>query len=317
VRFAALGASGPTISRLGIGGGQAGGSGPWGAGPGADDDEAIGAIRRAVESGVTWVDTAASYGLGHSEEIVRRALEPWRVGDEVLVFTKCGHPWDPPDRIQTDLSPASIRRECEGSMRRLGVDRMDLYQFHHRDVSTPVEESWEVMVDLIQAGKIRWAGVSNFDVDQLTRCEAVRHIDAVQPELSLLRREACQDVIPWARLHGTGVIVYSPLASGILADSYELARLRSLNQEDWRRLKADAIVELVTALKRVATRVGLTLDRMAVAWVLVVDGVSGAICDARTPRQVDGWIPAAEDDLDEATRSEIDEIIRHVRVGWP
>jgi aryl-alcohol dehydrogenase-like predicted oxidoreductase len=202
-------------------------------------------------------------------------------------------------------------------MRRLGVDRMDLYQFHHRDVSTPVEESWEVMVDLIQAGKIRWAGVSDFDVDQLTRCEAVRHIDAVQPELSLLRREACQDVIPWARLHGTGVIVYSPLASGILADSYELARLRSLNQEDWRRLKADAIVELVTALKRVATRVGLTLDRMAVAWALVVDGVSGAICGARTPRQVDGWIPAAEDDLDEATRSEIDEIIRHVRVGWP
>jgi aryl-alcohol dehydrogenase-like predicted oxidoreductase len=172
------------------------------------------------------------------------------------------------------------------------------------------------MVELIEAGKVRWAGASNLDVDLLTRCEAVHHVDAVQPELNLLRRHACEAVIPWARIHGTGVIVYSPLASGILAGAYELAQLRLLDKEDWRRLKANAIVELVTALKRIATQVGLTLDRLAVAWTLAVEGVSGAICGARTPRQVDGWIPAAEDDLDEATRSEIDEIIlQAVSVG--
>src|SRR5437773_2430537 len=145
---AKLGTSGLEITRLGIGGFQASGSGAWGYGPTSDDDSSIAAIRRAVELGVTWVDTAASYGLGHSEEVVRRALEPWRMGEDVLVFTKCGHPWDPPDRIRTDLRPEFIRRVCEGSLRRLGVERLDLLQFHHPDPTTPVEDSWATIAEL-------------------------------------------------------------------------------------------------------------------------------------------------------------------------
>ena len=149
-------------------------AGTVGVGPASNDDEAIAAIRHAVESGVTWVDTAASYGLGHSEEMVARALRPWRIGEEVFVFTKCGHPWDSPDRIRTDLTSASIRRECEGSLKRLGVERIDLYQFHHADPSTPVEESWGTMAQLVEEGKVRWAGVSNFDAGLLERCESIR-----------------------------------------------------------------------------------------------------------------------------------------------
>jgi aryl-alcohol dehydrogenase-like predicted oxidoreductase len=312
MRTTRLGTAGPTISRLGIGGWQAGGSGPWGAGPRSDDDEAVAAIRRAVEGGVRWVDTAASYGLGHSEEMIRRALEPWRIGDDVLVFTKCGHPWDPPDRIRTDLSADSIRRECDGSLRRLGVDRIDLYQFHHHDPSTPIEESWGVMAELVRVGKVGCAGVSNVGVDLLERCEAVRHVDVVQPELSMLRRQACRDVIPWADRHGIGVIVYSPLASGILTDAFDATRLHSLGDAEWRRLDADRLFEATAALRRVANRVGFTLCRLAVAWALAVNGVSGAICGARTPQQVDGWIAAADDDVDETTRADIEKILRRI-----
>jgi aryl-alcohol dehydrogenase-like predicted oxidoreductase len=232
VKSAILGTSGPEITRVGFGAWQASGTGPWGSGPRSDDDAAIAAIRRAIERGVSWVDTAASYGLGHSEDVVRRALEPWRIGDEVLVFTKCGHPWDPPDGIRTDLAPDSIRRECEGSLRRLGVERIDLYQFHHADRATPVEESWAMMAGLVREGKVRWAGVPNFDVPLLERCEAIAHVDSVQPELNLLRRDALGDVIPWCRDHGAGVIVYSPLATGALAGVYDRAGLLELPDDD-------------------------------------------------------------------------------------
>ncbi len=298
MRTAKLGATGPEISRLGIGGWQASGSGPWGAGLRSDDDLAIAAIRRAVERGVTWVDTAASYGLGHSEEVIRRALDPWKVGDDVFVFTKCAHPWDPPDRIRTDLGPQSIRRECEGSLRRLGVDQLDLYQFHHADPSTPVEESWATMAKLVEEGKVRWAGVSNFSVELLDRCEAIRHVDSVQPELSLLRPQVRDDVIPWCRDHGTGVIVYSPLGSGILAGAYDRERLRALPDEDWRHAHSDRITELVERLRSVGLQLQVGIAALAVAWALAVDGVTGAICGARTPDQVDGWISAADVSVD-------------------
>ncbi len=298
MKTAKLGRCGPEISRLGIGGWQASGPGPWGAGPRSDDDQSIAAIRRAVEGGVTWVDTAASYGLGHSEEVIRRALEPWKVGDEVFVFTKCAHPWDPPDRIRTDLSPASIRRECDGSLRRLGLERIDLYQFHHADPSTPVEESWATMAELVEEGKVRWAGVSNFSVELLDRCERVRHVDAVQPELSLLRPQVRDDVIPWCRDQGTGVIVYSPLASGILAGAYDRERLQALPEDDWRHVRSDRITELVERLRSVGRQLQVGIAVLAVAWALAVDGVTGAICGARTPDHVDGWIPAADVSVD-------------------
>jgi aryl-alcohol dehydrogenase-like predicted oxidoreductase len=310
MKTAKLGRCGPEISRLGIGGWQASGPGPWGSGPRSDDEEAIAAIRRAVGGGVTWVETAASYGLGHSEEVIRRALEPWRVGEEVLVFTKCGHPWEPPDRIRTDLSPASIRRECEGSLGRLGIERLDLYQFHHADPSTPVEDSWGTMVELVGEGKVRWVGVSNFEVPLLHRCEAIAHIDSVQPELNLLRSTALRDVIPWCRDHGTGVIAYSPLASGILAGAYDRERLQALPDDDWRQACADQIVELVGRLRLVAEEHRVELAALAVAWTLAVEGVTGAICGARHPEQVEGWVPAADVGFGEELATELASLIR-------
>jgi aryl-alcohol dehydrogenase-like predicted oxidoreductase len=297
VRTARLGRDGPEITRLGIGGWQAGGTGPWGAGEDADDDAAIAAIRAAIEAGVTWVDTAASYGLGHSEEVVARALEPWRVSEEVLVFSKCAHPWEPPDRIWTDLAPETIRRQCEDSLRRLGVERVDLYQFHHPDPNTPVEASWATLAELVDEGKVRWAGLSNFDVDQLERCEAIRHVDSLQPELSLLRPEAARDVIPWCREHGTGVIVYSPNGSGLLSGARDQAWLDAASDEDRMDHPAEAISALVQGLRPVAERLGLDLPALATAWTLSVEGVTGAICGARRPAQVEGWIAAGDTDL--------------------
>jgi aryl-alcohol dehydrogenase-like predicted oxidoreductase len=298
MKTARLGRSGPVISRLGIGGWQAGGTGPWGAGPSADDADAIAAIRLAVEQGVTWVDTAASYGLGHSEEIVARALRPWRARGDVLVFTKCGHPWDPPDRIRTDLSPASIRSECEASLRRLGAERIDLYQFHHPDPLTPVEESWAAMARLVEEGKVRWAGVSNFGAGLLDRCEAVRHVDCVQPELSLLRPGAARDVIPWCRAHGTGVIVYSPLASGILAGARGPATVEAA-----RGVSADQVLQVTRDLREYADRLRVSPGALAIAWTLATSGVTGAICGARRPDHVRGWIAAADLVLDQALAS--------------
>jgi aryl-alcohol dehydrogenase-like predicted oxidoreductase len=315
MRSATLGHSGPEISRIGIGAWQASGSGPWGFGPGSDDEAVTAAIRRAVERGVTWVDTAASYGLGHSEEVVRRALEPWKVGEDVLVFTKCAHPWEPPDRIWTELTPASIRRECEGSLRRLGVERIDLYQFHHPDPATPVEDSWAAMGELVLEGKVRWAGVSNFDVSLLDRCEAIAHVDSLQPELNLLRREALREVIPWSRAHGTGVIVYSPLATGILAGSHDLNRLLGYPENDWRHAHAGRIVESVGRLAQLAERLGAEPARLAIGWALAASGVTGAIVGARTPDQVDAWAEAAHVDLPAEVLAEVGAIFADGQIG--
>jgi aryl-alcohol dehydrogenase-like predicted oxidoreductase len=275
-----LGAAGPSISRIGIGAWQAGGRGPWGGGPAADDAQAIAAVRTAVERGVTWVDTAASYGLGHSERVVAEALRPWRIGVDVLVFTKCGHPWRD-DTPTTSLRPASIRAEVDGSLRRLGVDRLDLVQFHHPDPETPVEDSWGTLGDLVDEGKVRWTGVSNFPVELLDRCAAVRHVDVVQTELSLLRPAALESVLPWCRARGVGVLAYSPLASGVLARGDAGAPGLPPVDRD--------VVARVAALAR-------TLEcppaAIAVAWVLATG--AAAICGARRPDQVEDWLTAGE-----------------------
>lgn len=315
MRSAALGREGPSISRVGIGGFQASGSGPWGAGPDADDDEAIAAIRFAVESGVTWVDTAASYGLGHSEEVVARALEPWRVGEEVLIFTKCAHPWEPPDRIWTDLAPATIRRQCEESLARLGVEALDLLQFHHPDPATPVEDSWGMMAALVTEGKVRWAGLSNFGVDLLERCRSIRHVDSLQPELSLLRPEAASDVIPWCLDHGTGVIVYSPIGSGLLSGARDQAWLSAASDEARMGVPAEAIASLIDRLRPLAERLGVPVPALAAGWTLSVEGVTGAICGARRPAQVEGWLAAGDVDLAPRDIREIDAALVAAGIG--
>src|SRR6266481_9826340 len=186
-------------------------------------------MHRAVALGVNWIDTAAVYGLGHSEELVGRLLRELPDADRPLVFTKAGQVWNERDRmaspVQT-LAPDSLRREVEASLRRLGVERIDLYQFHWPDaIGTPVEESWGEMSRLIREGKVRAGGVSNFSVGLLERAERVRHVDSLQPPFSLIHRQAAADVIPWSGAHGTGVIVYSPMQSGILTDAFSRARV--------------------------------------------------------------------------------------------
>lgn len=310
-----LGSSGLEITAVGFGAWAIGGGGwAFGWGP-QDDDASLDTMRCALELGINWIDTAAVYGLGHSEEVVGRLLRDLPEGERPLVFTKCGLVWDERDRMAAPrrvLRPDSIRRECEASLRRLGVERIDLYQFHWPDeTGTPVEDSWEAMVRLIEEGKVRAGGVSNFDVSLLQRCEAVRHVDSLQPPFSLIRREAAESVIPWCAAHDTGVICYSPMQSGLLTDGFSRARVQHLAEDDWRRRSRDfqqpaldRNVALRDALRPIAERHGTTVSAVAVAWTLAWPGVSGAIVGARSPSQVSGWVRAATlelspEDLDE------------------
>jgi aryl-alcohol dehydrogenase-like predicted oxidoreductase len=295
-----LGSSGLAITTVGFGAWAVGG-GEWGP---QDDAESIAAMRRALELGVNWIDTAPIYGHGHSEEVVGRLLRALPAGERPLVFTKCGIVWDernPAAEARWVLEPKSIRREAEASLRRLGVERMDLYQFHRPDqTGTPIEDSWATMLRLVEEGKVRAAGVSNFDVGLLARCEAIRHVDSSQPPFSLIRREAATQEIPWCAEHATGVIVYSPMQSGLLTESFRAARVAALPAPDWRRRSPEfqepnlgKNLALRDALTPIARRQGTTVSAVAVAWTLAWPGVSGAIVGARRPAQVDGWIGGA------------------------
>ena len=311
-----LGSSGPDITTVGFGAWAIGGGG-WAYGWGPQDDaDSLAAMRRALERGINWIDTAAVYGLGHSEEVVGRLLRALPARERPLVFTKCGLVWDernPMTEARRVLRPESIRKECEASLRRLGVERIDLYQFHRPDeTGTPVEDSWRTMVRLVEEGKVRAAGVSNYDVSLLERCEAIRHVDSLQPPFSLIRREAAAQEIPWCAERDTGMIVYSPMQTGLLTDSFTSARVAALAQDDWRRRGPEfqepnlsRNLALRDALKPIARRHGATVSSVAVAWTLAWPGVTGAIVGARTPAQVDGWIGAATLEL---TAADLDEI---------
>jgi aryl-alcohol dehydrogenase-like predicted oxidoreductase len=322
LRTRPLGRHGPQLTTVGFGSWAVGG--PWKFGWGeVDDAESVAAIRRAVELGLNWVDTAAIYGYGHSEEVVGRAVAPLRPGEDVYVFTKCGRTWygRPRDEIGNDLRPESIRFECEQSLRRLGLERIDLYQFHWPDheTGTLLEESWGTMAELVDEGKVRWLGVSNFDVELLARCHAVRRVDSLQPPLSLLRRGARSELIPYAREHGIGVITYSPLGSGLLTGRFDAA---ALDEGDWRRgaplFQEPALsqnLELVERLREIAAGVGAEIAPLAIAWVLAVPGVTGAIVGARRPEQVDGWAAAADLELGGAVLAAIDEALAATGAG--
>jgi aryl-alcohol dehydrogenase-like predicted oxidoreductase len=299
-----LGTGGPEITIVGFGAWAVGG-GDWSFSWGPQDDEAsIAAMRRAVEHGINWIDTAAVYGLGHSEEVIGRFLKLLPASERPLVFTKCGLVWDERDRRKVAIrnsQPASIRRECEASLRRLGVERLDLYQFHWPDeTGTPVEDSWAEMGRLVDEGKVRWAGVSNFGVPLLERCEAVRHVQSLQSPFSLIRRQLAATEIPWCAAHGTGVLCYSPMQAGLLTDTFTAERVAGLPEDDWRRRSPEfqepnlsANLSLRDALRPVARRHGTSSSAAAVAWVTSQPGVTAAIVGARSPEQVDGWIDAA------------------------
>jgi aryl-alcohol dehydrogenase-like predicted oxidoreductase len=314
-----LGVTDMDLTTVGFGAWAIGG-GDWTFGWGPQDDEqSIATIRHAISRGINWIDTAAVYGLGHSEEIVRRALQDIPATERPYLFTKCGLVWSETNRMTPPrqvLRPESIRRECEASLRRLGIERIDLYQFHWPDeTGTAVEDSWGEMTRLLDEGKVRAVGVSNFDVPLLERCEALRHVDSLQPPFSLIRRRAAEREISWCADHGTGVIVYSPMQSGLLTDRFSEARVEALDRGDWRHGSPDfqppklrRNLALRDALRPIAERHDTTVAQIAIAWTRGWTGVTAAIVGARTPEQVDGWIDAgsvdlAGEDLEEITRA--------------
>ena len=319
-----LGTTDIEITPVGYGAWAIGGGGwSFGWGP-QDDSESISAIRHAVDSGVNWIDTAAIYGLGHSEEVVAAALAGMPESERPYVFTKCGLIPDPADPMLPNLrvgDPASVRREIDASLKRLGVERIDLLQMHWPASDAPIEDYWGVLVEARNAGKARAIGLSNHSVEQLARAEAVGHVDSLQPPFSLVKRDAAGDVLPWCAANGTGVIVYSPMQSGLLTGAFDRARVESLPADDWRKkapeftTDLDANLALVDALRSVAARLGTTPGVVAVAWTLAYPAVTGAIVGARRPEQVDGWIAAGGVRLDDATLDELDAALRSSGAG--
>jgi len=299
-----LGRTDMEITRVGFGAWAIGGP-DWAVGWGAQDDrDSVIAIRHAVERGINWIDTAAIYGLGHSEELVGRALAEMPEGDRPYVFTKCGLIRDEQNRKATPRqvgAPDSIRCEVEASLKRLGVERIDLYQMHWpAEDGTPIEEYWQALLDLKAEGKVRAVGLSNHNVAQLEAAERLGHIDTLQPPFSAIRRDAAQDLLPWCDAHETGVIVYSPMQAGLLSGRFTAERAAALPNDDWRSRNAlfqgealERNLRLADAFRPVAERHRTTVAAAAVAWTLAWPGVTGAIVGARNPQQVDGWIDAA------------------------
>jgi aryl-alcohol dehydrogenase-like predicted oxidoreductase len=311
------------VTAVGFGAWAIGGTG-WRYGWGdQDDDNSIAAIRHAVEVGVNWIDTAAVYGHGHSEEVVGRALRDIPAGDRPFVFTKCAQRREDDPSGRSVHSRESIRAECEASLGRLGIERIDLYQLHQPpDDDTPYEESWAAMLELVDEGKVRAVGVSNYDVDALSRCEALGHVGTLQPPFSLIERSAGAEVIPWAGEHETGVIVYSPMQAGLLSGAFTRERAESFPENDWRtadenfrepRLSQNLLLQ--EALRPIAVRHDTTAASVAIAWTLSWPGVTAAIVGARSWSQVDGWIGASTLELDERDLSDLKSALQITGAG--
>lgn len=293
-----LGNSDLFITPIGFGAWAIGGSG-WEFGWGEQDDrESIAAIHRALELGVNWIDTAAVYGMGHSEEVIASALRSWS-GPRPYVFTKCGLRWDDQGYVHRNLKADSIRTECEDSLRRLNVDVIDLYQIHWP--TDDLEEGWSTMVQLQKEGKARWIGVSNFDVSELRHAQAIAPITSLQPPYSLVRREVEQGILPYCQSNNVGVIVYSPMASGLLTGAMTRQRAAKLPDTDWRSRDIEFTepnlsknLALTERLRNVGKRAGRPPGQVAIAWVLRNPAVTGAIVGARNAKQVEGNVGAAE-----------------------
>jgi aryl-alcohol dehydrogenase-like predicted oxidoreductase len=307
-----LGNSDLHITPVGYGAWAIGGSG-WQFGWGAQDDsESIAAIHRALELGVNWIDTAAVYGLGHSEEVVARALKTWR-SSKPYVFTKCGLRGNANGEVHKLLSAESIRSEVEHSLRRLSVDTIDLYQIHWPpDPDSPeLEEGWSTLADLKREGKVRWIAVSNFNVQQLKRAQAIAPVTSLQPRYSLVHREVEDEILPYCQSEGIGVIVYSPMASGLLTGAMTRDRAATLPKDDWRRTHPDFTepnlsqnLALVERMREISGRHSRSVGEVAIAWTLGHPAVTGAIVGARNARQAEGVMRAGdlrltEDDVNE------------------
>ncbi len=307
-----LGQSDLHLTTIGFGAWAIGG-GDWAYAWGPQDDQdSLAAIRRALDAGVNWIDTAAVYGLGHSEEIVGKAIAGRR--GEVTLATKCSLVWDGGRQIRDDLSAKSVRRECEASLRRLNTDVIDLYQIHWPTDQERIEEGWAEMARLVEEGKVRHIGVSNFNVEQMERIRPIHPIASLQPPYSMLRRGIEDEILPYCAEHEIGVLAYSPMLSGLLTGKYTPERIAALPEDDWRRRNKefqpphlDANLALVDGLRPLAERHGGTVGNIAVAWVNANPVVTSAIVGARSAAQVAEIVQTAEltlspDELTEVQR---------------
>jgi aryl-alcohol dehydrogenase-like predicted oxidoreductase len=276
--------------------------------------DSIAAILRALELGVNWIDTAAVYGTGHSEEIVAQALKRWR-GKRPYVFTKCVLRWDENRKVYQDHSAASIRKECEDSLRRLQTEVIDLYQMHWppRDNGRGLEETWQTMNDLKKEGKVRWVGVSNFDVEQMKRAAKIGPITSDQPPYSMIRRAIEAEVLPYCEKNGIGVISYAPMASGLLTGAMTRERAAALPPDDFRSRNTEfkeprlsKNIELVERLRKVGARHSRGPGEVAIAWVLRHSAITGAIVGARNAKQTEGVMRAGELKLSQEEIAEIE-----------
>ena len=311
-----LGNSDMHITPVGFGAWAVGGAGwafSWGE---QDDKDSIAAIHRALELGMNWIDTAAVYGLGHSEEVVARALEGMPAAERPYVFTKCEMVWDKEGNVTGNLKADSIRRECEDSLRRLKVDTIDLYQIHWPNPDEDIEEGWSTMAELQKAGKVRWIGVSNFNADQMKRAQKIAPITSLQPPYSMMRRGIEETILPHALETGVGVIVYSPMQSGLLTGAMTKERAEAMGEGDWRSRnpefqepKLSKNLELVEGLRAIGKRHGRAPGEVAIAWTLNHPAVTAAIVGARNPGQVEGIIGAGKWRLTEEEIKEIETLL--------
>jgi aryl-alcohol dehydrogenase-like predicted oxidoreductase len=264
-----------------------------------DDDESIAAIHRALDLGVNWIDTAAIYGLGHSEEVVARALKS--TSHKPLVFTKCSMRWHPDRSIYRSLTAASLAEELEGSLRRLGVETIDLYQIHWPNPETELEEGWEALARFREQGKVRWIGVSNFTVEQMKRAQKIAPITSLQPPYSMLRRATEEELLPFAQANGIGVINYSPMVSGLLTGKMTAERVAAFPADDWRRKAVEfneprlsRNLRLVDLLREIGGGHKVSPGVVAVAWTLHHPAITAAIVGGRSAAQVEGLAPALD-----------------------
>ncbi len=279
--------------------------------------ESIETIQRALDLGINWIDTAAVYGLGHSEEVVGKAVRAWTGGDRPYIFTKCGRVWNEQRQISGNVSGQSIRQEAENSLRRLQVDAIDLYQMHWPDPDQQIEEGWGEMAKLKAEGKVRHIGVSNYSVSQMERIQKIAPIDSLQPPYSMIDRDVEKDILPYCQEHNIAVIVYSPMASGLLTGGMTKERVEKLPQDDWRKRDPDFQEPRLSRnleLTRLLTDIGyphtMSAANVAIAWTLRHPAVTAAIVGARRPQQVNENVEAAEFRLGEDEIEQIDKFLR-------
>ena len=301
------------LTTVGLGAWAMGGPWLYGWGP-QDDDESIATVLRAMDEGVNWIDTAAIYGHGRSESVVGRALK--QMSRKPLVATKCGLRWDEQNERIPCLKAQSIRTECHDSLRRLGIDTIDLYQIHWNQPQEDIEEGWTEMARLVEEGKVRYIGVSNFEVEQIRRLQKIHPVASLQPPYSKLHREVEDELLGYCGKSNIGVIVYSPMQRGLLTGKFDAERVANLPKGDHRKTNPDfqqpqfgATLQLVEQLRPIAERNGRTLAQLAISWVLRRPEVTAAIVGARKPQQIKETAPASDWNLSEKDIEEIEQLL--------